>query len=45
MVLYPSIAMYFLPSTAFGSFLGMFSRRVPSSNFALISSTVMAGPT
>ena len=42
----PSMEMYFFSSTAgFASFFGTVSFRVPSSNFALISSWVTSSPT
>lgn len=41
----PSMAMVFFVSTAFASFFGMLSLRIPSSNFALISSWVNTSPT
>ena len=42
---HPSIAMVFFVSTAFASFFGMLSFRIPSSNLAFTSSSVTASPT
>ena len=42
---HPSIAMVFFVSTTFASFFGILSFRMPSSNFALMSSWVTASPT
>lgn len=42
---YPSIAMVFFVSTVWASFFGMLSFRIPSSNFALMSSCVTSSPT
>ena len=42
---HPSMAMVFFSWTAFASFLGMLTLRIPFSNFALISSWVSTSPT